>query len=122
MKRYKVRTATGEDFEAISGGRPPYATRAWAVDHDGEVSAIAGVHLTPGGVLIFSDLKDGLDVPKLTIWRATLEVFEKIKNLKMPMFAVCTGEFMNSGPFLERLGFESHGVMEGMEVYRWPQQ
>ena len=118
MKRYNIRNATREDIIDVCGGAPPFSTRTWAVDYDGELAAVAGVQYTPRCVLVFSDMKK-IDVPNITIWRAALELFDKIKALNKPLNAVCTGEFINAGPFLKRLGFKQQDNIENMEVYSW---
>ncbi len=118
MKKYSIRNATEGDLLEFFDRLPPFSTRSWAVDYDGELACVAGVQFTPQNVLVFSDIKD-IDVPKLTVWRATLEVFEKIKKLNLPLAAVCTGEFLNSGEYLKKLGFMFHSKNEGMEVYTW---
>jgi len=120
MKNYNVRTSSENDILSFFGVLPPYATKSWSIDYDGELAAIAGVQYTPTNVLVFSDIKKNLDVPNITIWRGTLEVFDKIKALNKPLVAVCTGEFLNSGAYLKRLGFNFFGYEDDMEVYQWP--
>jgi hypothetical protein len=119
MKKYKIRTGTKEDIIALCGALPPYATRSWAAEVDGELAAVAGVQFTPTNAVVFSDINTELDLPKMTIWRGAVEMFNKIKELKRPLVAVCTDNYMNSPAFLERLGFEFHGNSEEGEVLTW---
>ena len=64
------------------------------------------VSLTPSNLVVFSDIMDAEDVPKLTIWRATKDVFDEIKKIERPLIAeVIEGDYANSPAFLERLGF-----------------
>jgi hypothetical protein len=119
MTKYNIRPATIEDIETVVGKRPPYSTRAWAVDIDDKVVCVSGVQFTPYNHIVFSDIIEYADIPKMTVWRATLDVWQKIRELDKDLVAYCTGEFLNSGPYLERLGFTRCNDIEEMEVYRW---
>ena len=100
---------------------PHYSTRSWAFEYNGRLAAIAGVQYTPQNFMVFSDVMGGIEIPKMTMWRGALEVFGEIKKLNKPLTAICTGEFINSGNFLKRLGFELYSIQDGQEVYQWQQ-
>ena len=119
MKKYSIRTATVDDFMEFYGTVPPHASRAWVADYKGSTACIVGVEFQPDGAVVFSDIKEGLDVAKITIWRAVLEFSEKLKSLNKPLNAVCTGEFMNSPKMLEMLGFELVHAEEKGIIYLW---
>jgi len=122
MKRYKVRPATTEDIVNVVGENPPFAVRAWAVEYNDKVVSVAGVMFTRAGNIVFSDIVDADNIPNTVIWKATLDVWEKIQDTSKMLTAFCTGEYMNSGPYLERLGFRFIKKQDGMEVYRWQTQ
>lgn len=100
------------------GFLPPHATRAWVAEHKGSTACVVGVEFQPGGAMAFSNIKEGLEVPKITIWRATLDLADKVKGLNIPINAVCNGDFLNSPKMLTKLGFTQHQTMNG-EVYTW---
>lgn len=112
--RITIRGATQDDVRAFYPAGLGRSVRAWVAEVDGDVRAIAGVLPTPDYLLVFSDMKAGADLPKLTIWRGALRLMERIAALNLPLLAVETN---CSGPFLQRLGFlptDDYGV------FAWP--
>lgn len=122
MKRCEIRTATEEDLRKFYNHLPPYATKAWVVEYDGMLASIAGVTYTPSTTICFSDIMPDVDAPDITVWRCTMKIWKLIKKLNKPLTAICTGEFLNSGPYLKRLGFEHVATIQDQEVYQWPAQ
>lgn len=93
-------------------GKPYSATlRAWSLEADGKVVAMAGYFMSAGKAVVFSDIKE--DVPKMTIWR---EAKRFMDQLNVP--SVCLAED-EAGPFLERLGWVFEGHSQDGGVYTW---
>jgi hypothetical protein len=111
--RLQIRPATAADVKGFYPAGLGSSVRAWVAEVDGEVRGIAGVLATGEYLLVFSDIKDAAGLPKLTIWRGTRALMEKITALNLPLIAVAND---CSGPFLERLGF-IRTVDEG--VFAW---
>lgn len=103
----KTRPATMADFRSFFGRSAPHTIRARVLEIDGEVMGIAGYYLVNGAAFVFSDNKEG--IPMIRIWREAKAFME---SLNLP--AICMAD-ENSGPFLERLGWQS---VDG-EFYKW---
>lgn len=117
----EIKIATAADIFSIYNAPLPYAGKAWCVWMDDKIVGIAGVYFQPKQAIMFSDMMiDGLNVPKKTIWRTVKSLWENIKGLGIPAVAVCSGEFMNSGAMLERLGFTYVGQDSNGIIYRSP--
>ena len=119
MRTYNIRPATQHDILEVYGHTIPNAHRAWAVDWEGKAACVAGVIFLNGNTMAFSSIIDGINPPAITIWRAAKELMDRIKSLGKPVTAICTGKFMNSGAFLERLGFNYKTTLSDGEVYQW---
>jgi hypothetical protein len=112
--RITIRPATADDIRGFYPAGLGRSVRAWVAEVEGDVQAIAGVLATGEYLLVFSDMKAGAGLPKLTIWRGAKMLLAKIAALNLPLLAVAHD---CSGPFLMRLGFlatDDHGV------FVWP--
>lgn len=108
--------ATRADFRAFQGELPERTVTARALREGDEVLGVAGYYMVmrprPFAV-VFSAMKPGRIKP-MTIWREALHFMSKIT---FP--AICYAE-QNSGPFLERMGWQKTDlVVEGHRVYLW---
>ncbi len=113
--------AKNEDIISIYGKPLPYSGKAWIVRIEEKIVGIAGIYYQPKQAIMFSDMiLNGLSVPKKLIWRTVKQLWENIKALGVPAVAVCSGEFMNSGVMLERLGFVYVRQDENGIIYRSP--
>ena len=80
MKNYVIRTATREDILDVYG-KMNFPCRAWAVDYFGATVAVAGVSFQSNCAVTFSAIVDGVNIPKITIYRCALDLMNKIKSL-----------------------------------------
>lgn len=111
-----IRPATIDDVLRFYKEPFQQTIRAWAVEYEGEVVCIAGVtHINPRVLLAFSNIADGVSVPKITVWRTALHLFENIKSIGLPVIADPDGNIPGAQRFLERLGFEP--TKEGLYRY-----
>lgn len=108
-----TRGATAADFAAF-GREVPYTVRAWVIEKDGRPAAIGGYFVKRGWAHVFSEIREPL--PKMTIWR---EAMKHLTALKMPAVCEADPNVPGSGRFLERLGWEHAGTVDGREVYTW---
>jgi hypothetical protein len=124
MKKHDlhIRTATAGDIHDFYGGGVPYTSRAWVVEVGGVPACVAGAYRANGVYVAFSCMKQGMDLPKMTIWRGALMLMDKIASMNVPVLAIPESGFVAAPAFLKRLGFvEAEPVKEGM-VYRWHRQ
>lgn len=75
-------------------------------ERDGEILGIAGLHYTPEGVEIFSDIEDELRAHPFFLYRTAKKVVKMADGL--PAFSV-QGEYETAPKFLNRLGFVKAG-------------
>ena len=85
--------------------------RAWVLELDDAVVAVAGVYRLSGHLVAFSDI--AADVPKLTIWRCA-KAFPALVNAPMTCLVQAGSE-----RFLERLGWKMVGSTEDGNIYQW---
>lgn len=107
-----IRPATASDIQAFNKGQPaPHSVRAWAIDYHGELAAISGLAMTQPRMFFMNVMPD-LNPPKLTIWRVSLEIARRVRELQIPVIAIA--ETPEAGRYLERLGFTyTHTAPEG---------
>lgn len=96
---------TAEHYIQFFGVKPERTIRGYAFWIDGEVKAIFGALLGKEATMLFSDMKDDIKLPAITIWRWAKTALEQIDDMKQPLYA--TSE--KSGKFLLSLGFEHMG-------------
>lgn len=120
--RVKIRGATRADIDAFYDGKLTKTVRAWVVEIDGELAAVAGVIREPLVMIAFSSMKPGLDVSKITIWKTALRLWDNIRALGYPVRAIAHPEIPGSAAFLERLGFLHIKSSPIGEVYQWTRQ
>jgi len=112
VKKYSIRPATASDIHAFNDGNPaPHSVRAWAIDYNGTLTAISGLAMTQPRTF-FMNIMPGLNPPKLAIWRVSLEIAQRVRELHIPVQAIA--ETPEAERYLERLGFTySHSASDG---------
>jgi hypothetical protein len=89
----------------------PFTVKALTFLLDGDIIAISGVRYSGGGFLAFSDIKEGVSLNKITIYRGALEVMKMLKSLNLPLEA-CPKDFHTAPKFLTKLGFTQNSTGE----------
>lgn len=117
MTGYEIRPITSDDVLAFWGRFPDQTIRGYAVDYEGELACIAGVTVERRYAVVFSEIKEGINAPKVIIWRATNEIINKLKQLHITLVAVASADIPGSDKFLERLGFTYAGEYDGEKYY-----
>lgn len=108
-----VRYATAEDmrqwFETLPG-----TIRAVVVEHDGRLLAIAGLIRMGDHMQCFSSMKDELRPHKYVMGKAALMVRSMVREVRGPVFAVCSVKEPTAPALLTALGFKPYAE----EVWR----
>lgn len=99
--RVGYRMATADDIEAVTGQKSPYTCRAYAFFYDGVPVALGGYKLENGNFVVFSDIKEGVDAPKMTVFRCVLKVMEMVRAKGLSMYAVA-----ENPELCEKIGFK----------------
>ncbi len=113
MRSYDIRPSITADFQEVCGRRNHVSVRAFTVTRDGEPVAIAGITLEEGKFIAFSDIKEGVKAPKMTVWRIARKLAKQIADLQLPAIAIT-----DSGKFLESIGFTYCGECSEGIIYR----
>ena len=108
----EIRPAIASDFDEVCGSRNHVTVRAFTVTRNGEPVAIAGITLERGQFVAFSDIKEGVTAPKMTIWKTARKLAELIKGLNLPAISTTS-----NGKFLESMGFQYRGESEDKQIY-----
>lgn len=116
----EIRPITSQDILAFYGHGLRETVRGWSVYLDGELAAICGITIGHGIMVAFSEVKPGLEVPKITIWRTANDLMDRIKTLGYKrFFAVASPSIPGAPAFLERLGFIHVESSVRGEVFKW---
>ena len=84
--------------------------------------AIAGLQHIQDGLCIFSKILDDADLPKMTIWRAAVDISHRIRALGYPViYAVASDRIKGAPAFIKRFGLQSCGMSEKGELFIWNQ-
>jgi hypothetical protein len=89
----------------------PFTVKALTFLLDDDIIAISGVRYGDAGFLAFSDIKEGVSLNKMTIYRGALEVMKMLKDLDLPLIA-SPKDFESAPKFLTHLGFSPNATGE----------
>jgi hypothetical protein len=118
MTNYNVelKPITVSDYVHFFKEHPKRTIRGYSFFLNGEMVAVFGAILEKEGTMLFSDMKDGIDVPKITIYRWSKKALELIDDMKQPLYATT----LHAGKFLDRLGFCYRGNTKcGRLIYEY---
>lgn len=115
----KIRPATREDFISFHGATWPRTCRAWAVEVDGQLVALAGYALEAGHAYAFSVMKEGHGMSARAIVTTARRIFAEIQKRRLPLVARANPDLPGAGKFLRSLGFRLlQPSLEG-DIYQW---
>lgn len=109
----EIRPTIPGDFEQVCNRKNDKTVKSFTVLRDGEPVCIAGITIEKDGSTAFSDIKEGVTAPKMTIWKTAKKLTEHIKKLNVPALASTS-----NGKFLESIGLEYVGETENKKIYR----
>lgn len=76
---------------------------------DHSIIGVAGVRYDGSYFTVFSEMKDGIIVPHVSVWRATKIVMKMVDDLKCDVYALKNPEIDGASIFLNKLGFVDVG-------------
>lgn len=97
----------------------PRTAYSWVAFYKGAPACLAGLIVEKGGCIAFSEIKEGIKAPKITIWRTARALMERIKGLNLPMYAACDFNDKMAHEFVKRLGFSRERNFQGSELFKW---
>lgn len=101
------RSLTIDDYNVFYNGQPlPKTIRGISFFLNNEIVAVAGIKNDGLYFTVFSDVKDGIIVPQMTVWRAAMIVADMIDHFKCDLYARPDEKIERAPFFLERLGFK----------------
>jgi len=113
--RIEIKPITIADYVRFFDKQPDRTIRGYSFYFDGEMIAVFGALLDKDATMLFSDIKKGIDVPKITIWRSAKKALALIDDMKQPLYA----NSQSSGKFLCSLGFRFHGDTKYGKLYQY---
>lgn len=119
IKHVEIRTATIDHIREFYPSGCPRTAYAWAIYYKGKIAGLAGVTLERGGAVAFCEAKAGIGAPKMAVWRASKEIYRRMRELNLPMITAPDPCIKGSFNFLQRLGFVPVGRRQGMEILAW---
>jgi len=105
-----LRPATSKDLQTQG------SVRAWVLEEDNEIIAVAGV-MIDGNYTGFLDIRK--DLPIKAFWKASKEVMKELKKLNAPIGVIRDKRYNSSKRFLTRLGFKLYNIQNNQETYIW---
>ena len=119
IKDVEIRQATADDIRLFYPEGPPRTSYSWIAYYKGIPACLAGLIIERGGCIAFSEIKPDINAPKTTIWRAAKQLYDKIVQLNLPMYAMCELNDIMAQKFVTRLGFKHQREFRGMELFVW---
>ncbi len=112
----EIRSITHDDYVEFYNKQPARTLQGYSIFLDGELVAVFGVLIEKKNVrIMFSDIKKGISVPKMTIWRWSKKAMAMLNDIKLPIYAYTN----NSGKYLQSLGFCYHADTKYGKLYRY---
>lgn len=103
------------DYVEFFGVSPTHTIRGYCFYLDGRKVAVFGAILEKECTMLFSNMKEDINVPKITIWRWAKKSLRLIDDMRQPLYATSK----NSGKFLNSLGFVFRGDTKYGKLYEY---
>lgn len=119
-KSATVKPLTQAIIDEFYGEGVSFTIKGYALYLDGKLVGVAGVRFVGSGRIVFSEIKEGVNLPKATVWRCTRLIMSMIDKMKIPVEAYADCNKETAPAFLKRLGFRYIGsqALDGsMERY-----
>ena len=108
----EIRPTIQSDFLEVCDRINDKTVKAFTVLNNGAPVAIAGVTIENGRFIAFSEIKEGVSGPKISIWKVAKQLAHHIKEFNLP---AVTAPDSNSR-FLQSIGLECLNDKE--KIYR----
>jgi len=113
-----IRPATRDDIIEMCGGTFPANIWAMAVEDDGELLGVAGIHYS-NPRMCFGNIKSALKKSPRTIVKLARMVTEVVAKSDVPVYAIAEPDEPTAPGFLEHVGFKHITSNSSGEVYEW---
>ena len=114
----EIRPATRDDIVTMAGRTFPETIRALAVEHAGEVIAIAGLRLSDPK-MAFSDIKPEIKKSPRTVVELIRRVKDMISDYESAVYAIADEDEPTAPGLLEHMGFRYFKTTRQGRVYQW---
>ena len=114
-----IRPTTAADIEEFAGGQLSDTIRAYSIEHEGEVLAMAGIRHSPTKTC-FGDIKPEIKKSPRMLVRLARKVTGLMELYDEPVYAIADEDEPTAVNFLLHAGFEYLGKNEQGEVFIWP--
>jgi len=117
MTGYKVeiKPITHADYVLFFNSQPDRTIRGYSFFLDDEIVAVFGALLHKDGTMLFSDVKEGLNVSPIIVWRWAKRALELINDMRQPLYATS----QKSERFLLSLGFAFRANTKYGKLYEY---
>lgn len=114
-----IRPTTAADIDVFAGGPLSDSIRAYSVEHEGEVLAMAGIRHSPLKTC-FGDIKPEIKRHPRMLVKLARKVTGMIDDYDEPVYAIADEDEPTAVNFLLHCGFEYIGKNDQGEVFIWP--
>lgn len=111
----EIKPLTLNDYIGFYKEKPPHTVRGYSISQDGNLAAIIGALVHKEQLVLFSDIKDGVSVSAIVIWRWAKRALSGFNDSKLPVYTTSP----NSGRLLESLGFIFEGDTKYGKLYKY---
>jgi hypothetical protein len=111
----EIRPITIVDYVNFFKEQPARTIRGYSFFLNGEQVAVFGALLDKNATMLFSDVKEGLSVHPVIVWRWAKRALELINDMRQPLYATSK----NSERFLLTLGFVFRGDTKYGKLYEY---
>lgn len=111
----EIKPITVNEYILFFKEEPKRTIRGYSFFLNGHIVAVFGALLDKDGTMLFSDVKDGLSVPAIIVWRWAKRALEMIDDMRQPLYATSK----NSERFLLSLGFVFRGDTKYGKLYEY---
>lgn len=117
MTDYKIeiKPITHKDYVLFFKTQPDRTIRGYSFFLNGEIVAVFGALLSKDATMLFSDVKPGLTISPIIVWRWAKRALELINDMRQPMYATSD----KSSKFLLSLGFVFRGDTKYGKLYEY---
>jgi len=111
----ELKPITIADYIGFFKEQPRRTIRGYSFFLNGEIVAVFGALLDKDGTMLFSDVKNGLGVSPIIVWRWAKRALGLIDDMKQPLYATS----QKSERFLLSLGFVFRGDTKYGKLYEY---
>ena len=111
----EVKPITENEYILFFKEEPKRTIRGYSFFLNGHIVAVFGALLNKDGTMLFSDVKEGLSVPPILVWRWAKRALKLIDDMGQPLYATS----QKSERFLLSLGFSFRSDTKYGKLYEY---